>query len=474
METTSPAFAILGHPNEGKSSVVSTLAEDDRVPISPTPGETRKCHEYPVTVDGHEILRFVDTPGFQQPRRTHQWMTAYTGENSRMIADFISAHVTDPQFSDECELMTPLAAGAGIIYVVDGSRPLRRTDIMEMDILRLTGLPRMAVINTKEQNRVDFIDAWKTEARKHFNIIRVFDAHRATYAERIDLMESLKMIDPDWQPALTRAIEAFQKDWQQRLNDTAVTIILLLQQAQKASVSKTCETQEEIEEIKDQLQEKYQQEIHQIEKAAHRRIRKRFKHNIFNYDLPPHSILKEDLFSRASWRVLGLKQWQLAAAAGAGGGALGAQIDLALAGHTLGLFTAIGGAIGAGSALLGARQAAGTKIVGMPLGRYKVRVGPMQNQQMLFILLDRALIYVSHVINWAHSRREQSGPPQAAEGAKAGYTSKMDASQKQLLASFFKSLQKDDPVRVESLRSRVEALLTDQLNQISRQKAPVE
>ena len=32
-----PEFAIVGHPNEGKSSVVSTLAEDDSVRVTPTP-----------------------------------------------------------------------------------------------------------------------------------------------------------------------------------------------------------------------------------------------------------------------------------------------------------------------------------------------------------------------------------------------------------------------------------------------------
>jgi Predicted GTPase len=34
------SFAIVGHPNEGKSSVVSTLAEDDSVRVTPIPGET--------------------------------------------------------------------------------------------------------------------------------------------------------------------------------------------------------------------------------------------------------------------------------------------------------------------------------------------------------------------------------------------------------------------------------------------------
>ena len=35
-----PVFAIVGHPNKGKSSIVATLAEDDDVAISPRPGTT--------------------------------------------------------------------------------------------------------------------------------------------------------------------------------------------------------------------------------------------------------------------------------------------------------------------------------------------------------------------------------------------------------------------------------------------------
>ena len=47
--------------------------------------------------------------------------------------------------------------------------PVRRIDRMEMEILRLTGRPRMAVINTKEKNRPEFLETWKSEARKNFN-----------------------------------------------------------------------------------------------------------------------------------------------------------------------------------------------------------------------------------------------------------------------------------------------------------------
>ena len=57
-----PEFAVVGHPNEGKSSVVSTLTEDDNIGISPVPGEPRVSGSYTVEIDGQAIIRFVDTP----------------------------------------------------------------------------------------------------------------------------------------------------------------------------------------------------------------------------------------------------------------------------------------------------------------------------------------------------------------------------------------------------------------------------
>ena len=53
---TVPVFAVVGHPNKGKSSIVSTLARDDSVAIGPMPGTTVKCRRYPMTVDGREQI----------------------------------------------------------------------------------------------------------------------------------------------------------------------------------------------------------------------------------------------------------------------------------------------------------------------------------------------------------------------------------------------------------------------------------
>lgn len=469
-----PEFAIVGHPNEGKSSVVSTLAEDDSVRISPTPGETIRCQTFPVTIDGREIIRFIDTPGFQNPTQTLQWMRGYEGADTHMVAVFRQVHADHPDFRDDVELFLPIERGAGIIYVVDGSRPVRSVDRAEMEILRLTGRPRMAIINCKE-NETGYIEAWKSEFRKHFNAIRVFNAHKATYAERISLLENLKSIDQDWQPALETVISAFKKDWEYRNARTSEIICALLEACLTHAVSRNLSNQTDEGAARNALQEKFNQDIADMEREAHRRIRKLFKHNIFNVDLPPQSILHEALFDERTWQLLGLTPKQLITAAGLGGAAVGALVDLAAHGLTFGIFSAIGGILGAGwAAMGGAEQLSKAKVVGMPLGGRQVQVGPLENIQFFYVLLDRALIYYSHVINWAHGRRglPASREPQPRAVVKAGLATEWDDAAKRTCTDFFKAIKGGEDGRRDAGRQAMKRLLMDILNGISRSEKP--
>jgi hypothetical protein len=399
-----PEFAILGHPNEGKSSVLSTLAEDDSVRVSSTPGETIKCRTFPVTIDGREILRFVDTPGFQNPRRVLTELLNGSDDTFDFFRHFIETNKDQPAFSDDCELLRPIVEGAGIIYVVDASRPLRNIDKAEMEILRLTGKPRMAIMNCKE-NESTYLKEWKNELRKSFNSTRMFNAHRATYAERIRLLESLKSIDQDWQRTLEKVVDTFKQDWESRNNRTIDILCTMLNECLTYKVTSPFLSSRDLEKEKKKLHTKYTKNIKEIEKKSHEQIRALFKHNIFNYTLPPYSILHEDLFNEKTWQFLGLDKKQMAIVGGLGGAALAAGLDLAVGGASLGLFTTLGGALGAAGALYGGKSLSSkTKLLG--LGDEKIQVGPNENIQFLFILIDRTLVYYSHIINWAHGRRD--------------------------------------------------------------------
>lgn len=441
-----PEFAIIGHPNEGKSSVVSTLAEDDTVPISRIPGETTRSRVYPVSIDGKEIIRFIDTPGFQNPMKTLEWLRSYTGPPSAILHAFYEAHITFPEFRDECELFLPIMDRGGIIYVVDGSRPMRRVDTMEMDILRLTGRPRMAIINCKDEES-QYLADWKNEFRRQFNMTRTFNAHKATYSERIALLESLKSIDQDWEQALNLVVTSFRKDWGKRNALTAATICELLKDCTTYTTNTTCRTKTKIPEIKEQLLVKFQNHLTNAEARCHLRIKQLFKHNIFKYTLPEQSILHEDLFDQSTWHVLGLNPKQLATAAAVTGGSIGAAVDLAAAGLTFGIFTAIGSALAAGYVLWDGERFAKTKVKGIGIGGYQVHMGPVDNVQLLYIILDRALLYYSHVINWAHALRDTPRQKETEPQTRSGFSRTWDNGKREICTAYFAAIKQDKDIQ---------------------------
>lgn len=465
-----PVFAIIGHPNEGKSSVLSTLAEDDSVRVSPIPGETVVCQEFPVTVDGQEILRFVDTPGFQNPRKTLQWMQHYDGDDALLIQSFIKSHEHDPSFKDDCELLRPVAEGAGVIFVVDGSKPLRNVDRAEMEILRLSGAARMAIINSKEDD-TDFLRQWQTEFRKHFNAIRIFNSSKATYIQRIELLENLKAIDQQWEPALRAVVEAFKRDWQARCEQTADLIVHFAGYAISYRKSVPC-TREKQQDVSAKIWRAYQKQISRKEQALHKDIRRLFKHNIFNIALPEHSILQEDLFSKTTWEFLGLTDRQLIMAGAVSGAALGAGIDVAAAGISFGVFSAIGGLVGAaGTAFKGKEWLSGIKLLGMRIAGEQLQIGPAANIQLLYVLLDRSLLFYNHVINWSHGRRDYDAAQVKEDKAhlKEGITTRWDKAQRKICTAFFQAAVAGQDWKDTQASRDMRHLLLSELQKMSQQ-----
>ncbi len=475
MKNMIPEFAILGHPNEGKSSVLSTLAEDDSVRISSTPGETRQCRAFPVVVDGKEILRFVDTPGFQNPRRVLKALQDFLGNSLEMFESFLKIYQSNPDFADDCELLRPVVEGAGIIYVVDASRPLRNVDMAEMEILRLTGKPRMAVMNCKE-NDTEYQSMWKNELRKNFNSNRLFNAHRATYAERILLLESLKSIDQDWQVPLTTIVDTFKKDWETRNLRTAEIFCDILCQCLTCTIKKSVPLHKDEKKVRQELFTAYQETLTELEKKGHKRIRALFKHNIFNYSLPSYSLLHEDLFNARTWQFLGLDKKQMAIIGGLGGAALAATLDLASGGASLGFFTTMGGALGAVGAIYGSKSLSKkVQILGIGLDNEKIQIGPHKNIQLLFILLDRALLYYSHIINWAHGRRDypDNNPEnidKQVEVTPKSFTNSWSLSSLKVCNNYFKAITNGSQSKKETAEKQLKEVIRSTLLEISNRE----
>lgn len=461
-----PEFAVVGHPNEGKSSVVSTLTEDDQIRVSPVPGETTRASSYTVKIDQNEIVRFIDTPGFQVPQQALAWFQAYKGEPNRIVQAFIEQFKDDPFYADECELFEPVAHGAGIIYVVDGSRPVRDDDLAEIEILRLTGRPRMAVINSKTKEK-DYTRDWKDEFAKSFNAIRVFNSNTANFNERISMLESLKPIDQGWEAALSKVIQAFKSDWEKRKTIVSADIFQTIESCLYFSVSEPLNPDSHRQKVEKKLIQKYQTRIKSLEQQLFQNIRAQFKHHLFDHPLPEYAILEHDLFSEQTWELLGLTTRQLAGAGAVLGGSLGVVLDTAAAGISFGVFTAIGSMIGAGSAVLGGKKIAGKNPGGLRLGGDKVTIGPNKNPQFIFILLDRILIYTAQMMNRAHGKRDVSISDNALEKTKRGYTTRFSMDEKKICAQFLKTCTRKWKTSDKKTGSEFQNLIEQKMDELS-------
>jgi predicted GTPase len=460
-----PVLAILGHPNAGKSSVVATLTENDRIAIDKRAGTTTTTDEYPVIIDGRTVMIFVDTPGFQNPSDILEWFQAHEGETD-LAGAFLAAHGDDPMFSHDCALLRPVAGGAGIILVVDGSKRIKEKDRTEMELLRLTGRPRMAILNNL--TAIDkHMPAWQDALNKSFNSVRKFNAHRATYAERIALLGALKTIDQRWEPMLDETIRAFREDWSRRIEQSADTMIQLMKDALSKRVTRIVKvsdikSDDQRDAIQQQLTLALQQALRDLEVDAQQEIRRHFRHNV--WDLPGTSLLSKDLFSEEVEEALGLRQRQLALAGAAAGAVSGGAIDLGLGGMSFGTGALIGGVVGGALGVLGGAALAKLDIQ-RTLGVERFSLGPVTNQRFPFVLLDRIILYAARAMNWSHGRQAADETathrvPDRELRRKRGFTETLSSQEHRTLARFFAGARrgKEMPAEEESRAIIIEIL----------------
>jgi hypothetical protein len=420
MKSDTPSFAVIGAVNHGKSSVVSTLSEDDAIRVTPVPGETVDVKRFRLG----ELLVFYDTPGFQNARKALAEIQAAPASADPLarFRDFAARHDRDPDFQAECRLLEPILRGAGIIYVVDGSLPVTDLHRCELELVRLTGAPRLAIIN--RTGEPDHAPAWRAALAQTFNAVREFDAHVASFEDRKDLLEALANIERAWKPSLMKAIDVLVDDRRSRIADAAAIAAGLLHDALTHAKREPIDTRDETARRAAALAllERFKADVAGIELRAHDALIALFAHHLVSSPGASKDLFGEGLFSAQTWRLLGLDRRQLVAASAMAGGIAGAGLDLFTAGHTLLLGSVLGAAVGAGGAWLvgkGQPQIAvsmGKAALPAPLRLVlsdKQRlsanervVGPFGAINFPWILLDRAICTLVYVAGRTHARRD--------------------------------------------------------------------
>jgi hypothetical protein len=457
-----PTFAVVGHPNKGKSSIVATLAEDERIAISPTPGTTRSAHRYTLSIDGEPQYVLVDTPGFQRARAVLDWLEARAGtaqERPALVARFVEQHRDDERFHDEVALLEPIIDGAGILYVVDGTKPYGPEYELEMQVLQWTGRPRMALINLIGDG--DHVAAWRQALGQYFSIVRVFDAVRADFARRLALLQAFAELDEDWRAPIERAVAALKDERARRRQRSAAEIaaclVDCLTRSERAPLSETdAASAERRRELEGRLLERLRDQVRNRERQARDRVQALYRHQALARRETAAELLAGDIFTGEGWELFGLSRTQLVLSGAVSGALAGGGIDVLLGGASLLLGAGVGALVGGAGAWFGGDELARVKVLGQSLGGRSLQVGPVRAPNFPWVLLGRAWVHHTLVAERNHARREAMS---LAVADAAHLMDRVPEELRKALARAFKAVADDAGDGVQRLSSLIERLL---------------
>lgn len=399
-------FAVVGHPNKGKSSIVSTLSHNDSIRISSRSGTTNQASSFHVETSrsGYEL---IDTPGFQRPSKVLTWLkkhAARADQRAQAVADLVADRECQQRFPDEVKLLRPLVEGAAILYVVDGSRPFGIEYEAEMEILQWSGQPSMALINPIESEA--FVDSWSNALAQYFKTVRVFNPVTAEFKKQTDLLLAFAHLKPEWAQQLNLVTEDLRAQRKLQKRDSALVLTRLIEDLCFYQQSQKVLTKKQAEQIQPVLAKEYQRWMVRREGKAIRELFAIYQHYQSNVSIEDLS-LPPDLFDYEQWYMWGLSKKQLMTAGIMTGAAAGMAIDVAVAGHSLMLGAIGGGLLGFGSAWLGADKLVKTKLKDLPLGGYQASYGPVKNKNFPYVVIGRFVFLHSQISQRNHALRGQ-------------------------------------------------------------------
>jgi len=404
-ESDHPVFAVVGHPNQGKSSVVSTLVQDDHIAVSAVSGTTRVAHSYRLMLNGETLYELVDTPGFQRPRQILAWcMDRSEGAAQRpgALAAFVAQHRNEPRFADDCALLEPVLAGAGVVYVVDASQPFDATFEAELTLLSWTAQPRLALLNPMLDTT--FESEWRAALQQYFSLVRTFNPLLAPFAQHLELLSAMAEIHPPWRGSLLRSVNALREQREACHQQAADILANYLESVLRFSI------QLPVVGSRDQLRAtgiaQYNRELQRREGELQSRLAKLYGHDALDWNSEWQPLRTEDITDARHWRVWGLSRRRLATLSAGTGAAAGFALDAATGGASLMVGALIGGTLGGLAGGLAGRDALSFELISRVPGYEEWRLGPVSSLDFAVALTGRALRSWYQVRQRNHARRD--------------------------------------------------------------------
>lgn len=388
-------IVFVGETNDGKTTIVSSLIEDENAEIRPDPGTTREAHTHVLAnLKGEAILKVWDTPGFERTDDLQAWFVANRNFQGNLAEKFLREHEDDSQFDLDCEIMRAIAAGAIVVYVAASDRKPQSTDLKQLELIRIIGAFRIALINLRPGR--DYRKEWVEYLKREIGNVSDYSPHNANIKDRLNLLDKLAHCancDGGINSSIKNAREALNRDWQDRLDNLARMMVSAVFDAVRSKAVSTKST----DEAKAMLKGK----INKIETNFRNKAQELFHHRNLKIQAP---FFQSDATSTESWRLwgLGLSRGKAIRYGTIAGAVIGLAFDIPSGGLTFGIPTAIGATLGGTSAMLYAFSP-----ISVRKAKKRFEARAETRSQFMGALLDRMIVFSRCVLRISHAIRTE-------------------------------------------------------------------
>ncbi len=396
-------IAIVGIPNEGKSSFVSTLAYNDGISVSSKSGETTLSSKHSLKIKSEVVYELYDTPGFDDDEGVLNYINDNKMKYSdiyELIRSFIKENTEENTFSKDIEILKVLMEKPIIIYIANSSVKYNSNFDDSLKIIKKFNLPSFIIYNQHDENKNEKV-SWGDIEKKYFISSFEYNVLNSNFNNKIDFLEMIEqnIQDKNLKKQLCKSIEVLNKDFKRRLDFSYEELSDRFYKIINYSIEYS-----ERDFLKVDKEKEFIAEIRNKEKSFYFLMEKEWGF----YNLTKN--IKDFKNIEITSKTFGSKKYlSIGILAGAGAGAAaGGQMDVGFFGYTFGIPTVLGtiggGIVGGVSSIIGKDKI--NKKTGGFLNKKTTKLS-IDNLNTKLSILSKLCLFVDLLSNRSHAIREE-------------------------------------------------------------------
>ncbi len=337
-------LCIVGHTNTGKTSLVRTLLRDANFGnVDNASGTTRHVESVTISSSGEVIIELRDTPGLEDSNALFDAINALkTGIASgrKALNQFVHDSKYAIEFEQELKVLKQILICDAMLYVIDCREAVLEKYLFELKCLSFAARPIIPILNFINASHNNKSQWRETLANLNLHTVIEFDTVAFDFDAEKRLYQKLQTVLEQHHEKLDSLMSEHASQWQSL--KSACYKVAAKSLVQVAHTVVTVKKGESVQTASESLQNQIRLKEHACLK--HLLELMQFSKNDVNLiNLPvTNNHWNSDLFAPETLKHFGIDT----ASAAATGAAVGAGIDVVLAGISLGAATALGAAIG--------------------------------------------------------------------------------------------------------------------------------